>query len=103
LVLNNYIWESGNEKIDDLIYEMQSLRIDINENTVFEWIPYNQLNEIEVIDKGSSISIYSAIWKDGPLYYNKDCRNYTRDSNLEVALRCLHNSQNTIRIVRNEL
>ncbi|UZO16933.1 uncharacterized protein OCT59_008299 [Rhizophagus irregularis] len=102
LVLNNYIWESGNEKIDDLIYEMQSLRIDINENTVFEWIPYNQLNEIEVIDKSSSISIYSAIWKDGPLYYNKDCRNYTRDSNLEVALRCLHGSQNTIEIVRNE-
>ncbi|UZO16929.1 uncharacterized protein OCT59_008295 [Rhizophagus irregularis] len=102
LVLNNYIWESGNEKIDEFIQEMHIKMMGAYENTVFEWIPYNQLNEIKEIDKSSFISIYSAIWKDGPLYRNKNCRNYTRDSNLEVALRCLHGSQNTIEIVRNE-
>ncbi|CAB5379528.1 unnamed protein product [Rhizophagus irregularis] len=58
--------------------------------------------QIEVIGKSSSISIYSAIWKDGPLYYNKGYSNYTRDSNRKIALRCLHSSQNTIGIVRNE-
>src|SRR5436189_54578 len=57
-------WTSGNKQIDDLIQEKQ-LKIHYNDtDTVFEWIPYNQLNNIEKI--GNS---YSAVWKNGPLYY----------------------------------
>jgi hypothetical protein len=56
---------SGNEKIDSLIQEMQ---LKIN-NTVFEWIPYKQFNNIKEIGKGGSSTVYSAIWENGLLYY----------------------------------
>ena len=35
----------------------------------FEWIPYNQFGNIEEIGKGGFATVYSAIWKDGPLGY----------------------------------
>ncbi|CAB4422069.1 unnamed protein product [Rhizophagus irregularis] len=100
---NDYIlvlaWTSGNEKIDDFIQEMQLLN---QSDVIFEWVPYNQFNKINEIYKNGSISIYSAIWTDGPLHYNKKYDNYARDSNKEVVLRCLHDSQNIIELVINE-
>ncbi|EXX62734.1 uncharacterized protein OCT59_008415 [Rhizophagus irregularis] len=92
-------WISGNEKIDDFIQERQ-LKINGHEDVIFEWIPYNQFNKIEEIGKNNSITVYSAIWKNGPLYYQHD--KYTRDSNKEVALKFLHNSQNLIESVINK-
>ncbi|UZO06819.1 uncharacterized protein OCT59_027126 [Rhizophagus irregularis] len=100
LVQNNYIWFSGNEKIDDFIQKRQ-LIINAYKDTVLEWIPYNQFDEIKEIDKNDLITVYSAIWKDGPLY-----RNYgglwRRSSNKSVALKCLHNSQESIDSLINE-
>jgi hypothetical protein len=99
LVQNNIInyanWISGNKIIDNLIQEM------LIDNTLFEWIPYNQFNEIKETGKNNSITVYSAIWKDGPLdcIYNK----YKRVSNKEVALKCFQNSQNNIEILINEV
>ena len=84
-------WTSGNKKIDDFIQKGQ-LKINNHDDIIFEWIPYNQFNKIKKIDKYGFITVYSAIWKDGPLRYNK--YKYIRDSNNEVALKCLHNSQN---------
>ena len=84
-------WTSGNEKIDNFIQEMQ-LKIDKYDDKVFEWIPYNQFNDIKEISKGGFATVYSAIWKDGQLIYDK--REYTRQSKYKVALKCLHNSQN---------
>ncbi|CAB5308936.1 unnamed protein product [Rhizophagus irregularis] len=94
LVLKNLIWASGNEKIDNFIQEMQ-LKINKYNDTIFEWILYNQFDEIKEINKNDSITIYSAIWKDGPLYNNQYI-NYIRDSNKKVTLRYLHNSQDSI-------
>ena len=37
---------SGNEKINDFIQEMQ-LKINSQWDIVFEWIPYNQFNDIK--------------------------------------------------------
>src|SRR6266536_4818937 len=51
-------WTSGNEKIDNLIQEMQ-LRINEPNDIIFEWIPYNQFNSIKEIDKGGFVTIYS--------------------------------------------
>jgi hypothetical protein len=94
LVQNNFIsWISGNEIIDNLIQEM------LSNDILFEWIPYNQFNEIKETSKNNSITVYSAIWKDGPLYYNK----YKRDLNKEVTLLYLQNSQNNIEILTNEV
>ncbi|UZO16997.1 uncharacterized protein OCT59_008363 [Rhizophagus irregularis] len=100
-IQNNYIWTSGNEKIDDFI---QELKINNCDDIVFEWIPYNQFNEIKEIGKSGLVTVYSAIWKDGPLYKKSDMwsENYTRDSNKEVALKYLHNSQNSVDLLINK-
>ena len=39
---------SGNEKIDNLIQEMQ-LKIYDHREIIFEWVPYNQFNGIKKI------------------------------------------------------
>ena len=84
-------WSSGNEKIDDLIQEMQ-LKINSKWDIVFEWIPYNQFSDIKEIGRGDFVTD-SAIWKDGRLNWNYADK-YTRKPNNKVALKCLHNSQN---------
>src|SRR3954470_9098593 len=71
-VVNTLNW-SENEKINDFVQERLEIRL-VNvdyHTTVFEWIPYNQLNCVEEIEKGTFATVYSAIWKDG-LYYDKD-------------------------------
>ena len=60
----------------------------------FEWIPYNQFNNVEEISKGDVATIYSAIWKDGPLYYNYQNKHVRENSDKKVVLKCIHNSQN---------
>jgi hypothetical protein len=87
---NFTIYISGNEKIDDFIQEMQ-LKISIF-SIIFEWIPYNQFNDIKQIRKDDSTTLYSAIWMDGPLEYKFD--EPGRYPNREVALKCFNNSQN---------
>ena len=92
-------WTSRNEKIDNFIQEMQ-LIINSPWDIVFEWIPYNQFSDIKEIGRGGFATVYSAIWKDGPLYY---IVRYTRHSNCKVALKCLHNSQNITNEFLNEV
>jgi hypothetical protein len=83
-------WTSGNEKIDKLIQEKQ-LRINHCNDIIVEWIPHDQFNNIE---KDNFTGIYSAIWKDGPLYYDSSKYNYSRKQNKQVNLKYLQNSQN---------
>ncbi|CAB5385264.1 unnamed protein product [Rhizophagus irregularis] len=87
LVQNNFInlinWTSGNEKIDDFIQERQ-LIINNYDDIVLEWISHNQFNEIKEIGKNVLITVYSATWIDGPLYYSYKDSNYIRDSNKEA-------------------
>jgi hypothetical protein len=82
IILNN--WTSENEKIDNII---QSLQLNINEpnDKVFEWISYDNLNDIKEIGEGYFVK-YLAIWKDGPLYYDHNKYEYVRLQNKEVAL-----------------
>src|SRR5437763_1248360 len=83
---NNFLsfnWICGNEKIDSFIQDMQ-LKIDYYSDIVFEWIPYDQFNEIKEIGKGGFATVYSAIWKSGPLYlesYDGKCK---RDASKKV-------------------
>ncbi|CAB4441804.1 unnamed protein product [Rhizophagus irregularis] len=88
---NNFThWTSGNEKIDDFIQKMQS-KINKYDDTIFEWIPYNEFIDIKKIEKGN---FATAIWKDGPLYYSRIRRKYKRILNEKVLLKYLDNSQN---------
>ena len=60
LVQNYHVWIlqrkitkryiSGNEQIDDFI---QGIQLMTNDDTVFEWMPYNQFNEIKEISKNN--------------------------------------------------
>ncbi|CAB5367069.1 unnamed protein product [Rhizophagus irregularis] len=50
--------------------------------------------------KNDLITVYSAIWKDGPLHYHYS--QYTRDSNKEVALKCIQYSHESIDSFINE-
>ena len=86
--------ENINEKIVNLIQELQ-LKINCRYDSIPEWIPYNQFNNIIEISKDDFTVMYSAIWKDGPLTYNY-CGNkkWIRISNETVTLKCLFNSQN---------
>ncbi|GES95368.1 kinase-like domain-containing protein [Rhizophagus clarus] len=96
-----------NEKINDLVQEMK-LNIDYNSSysyKIFEWIPYDQFFDIKEIGKGGFSTVYSAIWKDGLLDCRKSlvARNWRRNPNTRVALKCLHNSQNCIDEFINEV
>ncbi|GBB89573.1 hypothetical protein RclHR1_01630011 [Rhizophagus clarus] len=81
----------GNEKIDDFIQEMQ-LRINTSKDIVFEWISYDQFNDIKEIGK----TVYSALWRNGPLisYYSNE-KKWTGVQDKEVTFK-LCNSQNII-------
>jgi hypothetical protein len=93
-------WTSGNEKIDNFIQEMQ-LKIDLQNDMVVEWIPYNQLNNIT---ETGNATISSAIWNIGPIKYRANERKYKRvQPNEEVTLKYLNNSQNNISELLNEV
>ena len=92
---------SENKRIDDYIHEIQ-LNIKYDDDIVLEWIPYNQFNEIKEISKDSFTTVYSAIWKDGPLQYYNNIE-YIRISNKEVILKHLHNLQNPIEFLIDEV
>jgi hypothetical protein len=95
-------WTSGNKRIDAFIQKRQ-LKIYNNYDIPFEWIPYNQFDQIKETGKNGLITVYSAIWRDGPLHWDHRYYRYTRDSNKKVALKCLHNLQNPIEFVINEV
>jgi hypothetical protein len=79
-------WTSGNKKIDGFIREKQ-LNINRGTDIIFEWIPYNSLNDIKGIGKDDII--YSAIWKDGQLKCDKFPKGYIREPNKKVSLKCI--------------
>ncbi|PKC09004.1 HCP-like protein [Rhizophagus irregularis] len=105
-IKNKYIIKiqmSGNKKIDDLIEEMH-LKISFYNDSIFEWISYNQFYNIKEISKSDFITEYLAIWKDGPLYYNYfNSKDYIRKPDEKVFLKCFHNLQNITNEFLNEV
>jgi len=102
--LNLADWTSGNKKVDDFIREKQSKIYALHgKNAVFEWIPYDQFNYIKKVGEGGFATVYSAIWKDGPLKYDVDKKMYTKVSNKKVALKWLNDSQNVTDKFLNEV
>ncbi|GES99307.1 kinase-like domain-containing protein [Rhizophagus clarus] len=91
---------TGNEEIDNLILEMQ-FKINDHRDIIFEWIPYNQFYDIKKIGQGGFATVYSAKWKNGSLYWSK--KEYIRDSNVTIALKCLSDSQNITKRFLNEV
>ncbi|CAB5369249.1 unnamed protein product [Rhizophagus irregularis] len=76
------------KKIDNFIQKKQ-IEIKDTRDIVFEWIPYNQFTNINEMNEDS----LSAIWMDGPLYWETRNKNYTRKSNVGVVLEYSRNIQ----------
>ncbi|GES73296.1 kinase-like domain-containing protein [Rhizophagus clarus] len=83
-------WTSGNENVDKFIQEMK-LKAYRHKDIPFEWIPYDQFNNIKKVGKGGFAIVYSAIWKDGPKYHYQNDR---KNLNKLIALKSLNDSQN---------
>ena len=56
-------WTSGNENIDNLIQKCQMKAL--FPGMIVEWIPYNNLQNIEYLTKGGFSEIYTADWIGG--------------------------------------
>jgi hypothetical protein len=91
LVQKNFTWISGDENIDDFIKNVR-LEIKDHNDIVFEWIPFSQFNKIKEIGNNGTITIYSAIWRDGPLYWNLSNKKYMRKQKEKIAFNYLHRS-----------
>jgi hypothetical protein len=81
------------------------LKINSYRSIIYEWIPYNQFVNIKKIGKDDKnvATIYLAIWKNGPLVYNKDEYTYGRNNYEKVTLKYLNDSQNMIDEFLNEV
>jgi hypothetical protein len=88
-------WTSEDGKINEFIQQMQ-LKVNRLNDTIIEYIPYNQFVNIKKMYQSNSTILYSAMFISGPLYYNYDKMEWERKPNEKVTLICLNNSQNTI-------
>ena len=84
-------WTSGNKKLDELIKSKQLKAREYNNRYYLQWIPYNDLTNIENIGEGGFATIFKATWLNGEK--NLNCGKRT-SKDMSVALKKLHNSQN---------
>ncbi|SRR6266498_2652652 len=85
-------WKSRKNVIHNLIQkcQMETLRPDM----IVEWIPYNNLQNIEYLTKGGCSKIYTAVWKNG--HYNRwdSKKQLKRFGSHKVILKKLENVEN---------
>ena len=85
-------WTSGNETLDELIKSTQLKAIQYGNYYYLQWIPYNDLTNIEKIGEGGFATISKATWLNGDKYIKSGDERTSEDRT--VALKKLHNSQN---------
>ncbi|CAG8589397.1 784_t:CDS:2 [Paraglomus occultum] len=79
-------WTSCHEAIDEFIREAQLNATHRDE--LLEWIPHDQLDEIKYLARGGFGTVYSAIWKDGPInYWDDKQEKWLRREMYKVALK----------------
>ena len=84
-------WTSGNETLDELIKSTQLKATDYDNHWYLQWIPYNDLTNIEKIGEGGFATISKATWLNG--YKSINYKKKTI-KDMPVVLKKLHNSQN---------
>jgi hypothetical protein len=94
--------DSEDGVINNLIQEKR-LEIDRPSDIVFEWIPYNQFEEVKQVCECCFATKYSAKWKDGPLGYDKNNMEYKRNPNKSLYLKRLNNKHKTFDDFINEV
>ena len=85
-------WTSGNETLDELIKSTQLKSTEYHYSNHLQWIPYNDLTNIEKMGEGGFATIYKATWLNG--YKSVNYSNERTSKDMPVALKKLHNSQN---------
>jgi hypothetical protein len=86
-------WASGNVIIDNLIQECQMKAI--YPRLIPEWIPYNNLQNIEYLTKGGFSEIYTAIWINGNFAeWDSEGQQLKRFGDFYVVLKRLENVEN---------
>src|SRR5204863_26373 len=81
---------SGNHNIDELIQKSHLNAKSYEE--IIEWIEYDRFENVEDLVSCGFRTIHKTTWKDG--CWNS--KNYRWENNMEVSLKCLHNSQDII-------
>ena len=77
-------WTHSGIEIIDLFILINSI-----DNRLVEWIPYDLFDNVKDMGKSNSTTLYSAIWKNGQLYYDDDKEEWMRGSaNKKVSLKC---------------
>ena len=86
-------WTSGNKEVDEFIQNFQSNAT--REEEVLEWIPYEKFSGIEYLAKGGFGTVHKAKWIDGYIHnWNTSQNKWNRESNWNIVLKSLNNSQN---------
>src|SRR5436305_9877635 len=83
---------SGDKKLDEIIRNTQLEAKGFDSHYYIEWIPYNDLKNIENIGEGGFATVYRGEWSNG-LKFIYDNKRYYYDV-CYVALKKLENSQN---------
>ncbi|RIA99713.1 kinase-like domain-containing protein [Glomus cerebriforme] len=95
-------WTSGNRDIDELIQYSQLNAVCFT--NCFEWIPFENFQNVTYITRGGFGKIYSAYWPEGCiLYWDIENQKWFRDPNIRVVLKNLDNSTNINKDFLNEI
>ena len=99
LCVRNYLkanfsnWSSGNDNIDNLIKKCQMETLEPEK--VIEWIPYDNLQNIEYLTEGGCSEIYTAEWINGYfIKWDSKERQLKRFGRQNVVLKRLENVEN---------
>ena len=89
-------WTSGNNDVDNLIQQCQMETI--APDSIVEWIPYNNLQNIKYLTKGGCSEIYTADWIDGCYYeWDNKVKQLKKYGGLKVVLKKLENVESANR------
>jgi hypothetical protein len=84
-------WTSGNKDIDKLIQDSQLNAV--HYKNCFEWIPYENFQNVTYITKGGFGKIYLAEWTEGHIWYwDIENQKWHRHNNYKIALKSIDNS-----------
>src|SRR5439155_26443340 len=87
------IWTSGNEIIDDFIHKCQ-IQSSLPQS-ILEWIPFEEFENIEKLTEGGFSTIYTAGWTRGIIIdYNENEKELSYFGPHDVVLKSLNNSSN---------
>jgi hypothetical protein len=95
-------WTSLRLGLDKLIIKTQITANNVH--SFFEWIPFENFDNVTYLTKGGYSEVYKAIWRQGPItYWDTNTNNWERFGGLEVVLKVIKGSQKNLNEFINEV